>query len=531
MKKKGVILLSVFVAVVAIIAIVAAVTVTLSGEKDSANPTPALAVPKVSKDAQGRPLKEFTITAKPANWTLQPGIQVDALTYDGTVPGKTIKVTQGDHVKVQLINQMNEPVTIHWHGYPVPNGMDGVAGLTQAPVAPKHSFTYDFIAKVPGTYFYHSHYNSSTQVDRGLYGAFIVLPKKETVKYDHDYVLILDEWMSSQTKMEMDYASMDMEGMDHSKMNMDHASADMGDMDHSGMHMEGTDHSKMNTDHDEMMKMMYDLYSVNGKTGSAIRPLRVKKGERVRLRFINAGYQTHMLHLQGQNFKIVAEDGNAIPNPAEVKDQLIPVGASERYEISFVADHSFAIDLHDRTKGAKSFLLPVEVEGSQTTVKADHEKNLPVWDLAKYNQDQTKSPVSFRSSYTLHLNTKTENGVQVYTINGKTWPNTDPLPVRAGEQVEVTLINEGKSVHPMHLHGHKFLVLSVNGKPVSGQVYKDTIQVNPGETVVITFKADNPGVWMFHCHDLHHAAMGMMTDVTYQGYKGTDPDKRKQVHE
>ncbi|MGA9173696.1 MAG: multicopper oxidase family protein [Thermoactinomyces sp.] len=527
MNKKTVTFLSIFVALAVIIAIIATVISRFhSGETASANPGPALATPKVSKDAQGRPVKEFTITAKPATWTLKPGLHVDALTYDGTVPGKTIEVTQGDHVKVHLINKMTEPVTIHWHGYPVPNEMDGVANMTQAPIGPNQSFTYDFIAKVPGTYLYHSHYNSSNQMDRGLYGALIVLPKKETVKYDHDYVLILDEWMSSQTKMDMDHSDMNMGGMDHSDMKMDQSDMNMGK--NSGMNM---NQSNMNMDHDEMMKMMYDIYSVNGKTGSAVQPLKVKKGERIRLRLINAGYQTHLLHLQGQKFKVIAEDGNEIANPADIKDQLIPIGASERYDISFVAYKSFAIDLHDGTKGAKSLLIPVEVEGSKATIKPDQEKNLPIWDFTRYNHGQSKEPDQFQSSYTLHLNSKMENGVQVYTINGKTWPNTDPLPVREGEQVKVTLINDGKSVHPMHLHGHKFLVLSINGKPVSGQVYKDTIQVNPGETIVITFTADNPGVWMFHCHDLHHAALGMMTDVTYQGYKEKYQANPKQAHE
>lgn len=195
-----------------------------------------LGQPQISKDSQGRTVKDFTVVAKESKWQIAPGFNVDALTYDGTVPGKTIQITQGDRVRMKLLNQMKEPVSIHWHGYPVPNSMDGVPGVTQDAVAPGKSFTYDFMATVPGTYFYHSHHNSADQVDRGLYGAFIVLPKQESYQYDRDYVLMLDESMNCG--------------------NMDH-----GNINHSNMNHENH-HANLNMDHDTMMKNMYNVYTV-----------------------------------------------------------------------------------------------------------------------------------------------------------------------------------------------------------------------------------------------------------------------------
>jgi FtsP/CotA-like multicopper oxidase with cupredoxin domain len=483
--------------------------------------------PKIYKDSQGHVVKEFTIVAKETMWQVAPGLHVNALTYDGTIPGKTIQVTQGDRVRVKLVNQLKVPVSIHWHGYPVPNAMDGVPGVTQDAVAPGKSFTYDFIATVPGTYWYHSHYQSSKQVDQGLYGAFIVLPKKEAVKYDREYTLILDEWMGEGGEHGgmMDHSNMHMQmndqsNMNHSGMEMDHSMSGMNDENKSSMPQ---------MDHDQMMKMMYNVYSVNGKSGSLVKPLEVKKGERVRLRFINAGYMTHLIHLQGQSFQVIATDGHLIDHPPVVKDEAVSIGAGERYDISFIAgSQDFAIDFHDQTPGAKTLVIPVHViDVKKAPVKAD-QSNVPVLDLTKYGKATTDGKKGFTASYTLHLNEMMVNGEEIYTINGKSWPKTDPIFVKKGDRIKITLINDGDSDHPMHLHGHTFQVLSHNGVPLTTSIEKDTLVVHPGETYEIAVTADNPGIWMFHCHDLHHAAAGMMTEVEYKDYHGNySPDMNK----
>lgn len=480
---------------------------------------------KTWTDNERRTVKDFTVIAKQVKWQIAPNFQVDALTYGGTVPGAKIQVTQGERVRVKLVNQLNVPISIHWHGYPVPNAMDGVTGVTQDPVAPGQSFTYDFVAKVPGTYFYHSHYNSAQQVDQGLYGVFVVLPKNEPVKYDRDYTLVLDEWMnmsgSGNGMGNMDMGNMNMgnmNGMDHSNMNMGPSSTE------SAPAANATPSNNMPVmDHDQMMKMMYNVYTVNGKSGSLIQPLKVKEGEKVRLRFINAGYMTHLVHLQGQTFQVAATDGNPIANPSPVQDKLLSIGAGERYDVTFVAGaKDFAIDLHDQTNGAKTAVIPVHVAGNTQAQPVADQANLPVLDLTTYGQNTGGSVDEgrFDKSYTLHLNSTFQGNDQVYTINGKTWPNTDLLEVRKGERVKVTLINDGKSDHPMHLHGHTFQVLRYNGKPVTGSpINKDTLLVRPGETYEIAFTADNPGNWAFHCHDLHHASAGMMTLLKYQDYQ------------
>lgn len=473
---------------------------------------PAAVTPVVSK-AGNQTIKEFSLVAKSAEQEIKHGVKVPVWTYNGTVPGSQIRVTQGDRVKVHLKNELSVPITIHWHGYPVPNSMDGIPGMTQASIKPGESFTYDFVATTPGTYWYHSHYNSAVQVDKGLYGTFIVDPKDETNKPNRDYTLVLDEWMTDSNMNSHDMSNM------NGQMNM-------GNHDMSTM---------SNMDHDQMMKQMYNVYTVNGKAGDLIEPLTVKKGEKVRLRLVNAGYLSHTLHLPNQPFQVVAIDGYSLASAPVIKDQLLRIGPGERYDVEFTADGAtnWIMDSHDDTPYAADIRIPVMYEGNHTTPKSDSDKNLPIVDITNYGDAANRTfneQTKFNKKYTLHLNSKVVNGNQEYMINDKIYPNTDPLTVSKGDQVKVTLINDGKSDHPMHLHGHVFQILSKNGKPVKDPVWKDTIVVRPGERYDIAFQANNTGNWMFHCHDLHHAAMGMMTEVEYQGYHSSikpDPEDMK----
>jgi FtsP/CotA-like multicopper oxidase with cupredoxin domain len=154
---------------------------------------------KVGAQEQGeRNVKSFDLTAQEKEWEISEGKIVNAWTYNGTVPGEPLRVKEGDFVKVNLKNELNVPVTIHWHGVLLPNKMDGIPGLTQDAVQPGESFTYEFIANDAGTYWYHSHQQSSKQVDKGLYGSLVIEEKEK--EYEKDEFFILDEWAVDQDK-------------------------------------------------------------------------------------------------------------------------------------------------------------------------------------------------------------------------------------------------------------------------------------------------------------------------------------------
>lgn len=272
---------------------------------------------------------------------------------------------------------------------------------------------------------------------------------------------------------------------------------------------------------------MYDLYTINGKTGDAIDQLTVKEGEKVKLRLINAGYITHRMHLHGHSFKVVSSDGQPVNDPAVIKDQLVSIAPGERYDIEFTADHpgTWLLEEHAKDNRAQNMRTIIQYEGSNAKPDPSNaSEELPDFDLEKYgtmSASAFSSDQTFDEDVTMNLNTEMRNGEMVYTINGKVFPDTDKIKVKRGDKVKVTFVNQSKmDDHPMHLHGHFFQVLSKNGKPVQGSpIMKDTLNVKPGETYEVAFEADNPGEWMFHCHDLHHASAGMVTDVMYNDYQ------------
>ncbi|WP_018131869.1 multicopper oxidase family protein [Effusibacillus pohliae] len=461
---------------------------------------------------------------------LKQGTEVEAWTYNGTAPGPQIRVTQGDKLRVILKNDLPEPTSIHWHGYPVPNDMDGIPGVTQNAVKPGESFTYEFTATVPGTYWYHSHQNSVEQEDKGLYGSLVVEPKSPTARYDKDVTLVLDEWMTGMDHSKMGMGNGNMSGMDHGNMNM--GGGNMSGMNHGNMSMGGnmsgnsggSGQTGSEMSHDAMMKQMYNVFTVNGAAGKMIQPIEVKPGERVKLRFVNAGFQTHLIHLHDQSFTITDTDGQPIQDPAPVTNQLLAIAPGERYDLEFTAsDKGFWIDDHADSPAAADIQIPVKIAGgdNQSSLSSAKDAKLPVIDMTAYGKKTNADGRKYNKAFTMELNNvKTQSGEEVYTINGKTFPDTAPLSVEKGDWVKVTFVNRGTVDHPMHLHGHFFRVVTKNGQPVQGSpLLKDTLNVRPGEKYEVEFLADNPGQWMFHCHDLHHASAGMVTEVKYQGFK------------
>lgn len=445
---------------------------------------------------------EFTLVAKEATHQLNEEISVDALTFNGSVPGTQIRVNAGEQVKITLKNEMPDPVTIHWHGITVSNDMDGIPGVTQNAVQPGETFTYEFTPEDPGTYMYHTHQNAVEQMDRGLYGSFIVEPEEKA--YDRDFTLMLDEWMS-----EPEEEGSGMEGMDHSSMNADGDNEETSEM--GGM---GHDMSE------------YDIFTINGKSGDSIEPLMVKEGEKVRVRLTNVGFMSHNIHLHGHDFKVAAIDGQELNDPQEIKDQVISIAPGERYDIEFTADNpgEWLIEGHGDMEGTDGMKIKIQyadfVESADTSNQSEELPEFTFVDYGSSEESEFSLDQNYDVEYEMDLNTAMDDGDMAFTVNGKTFPDTDNINVQEGDLVKVKLINNSMADdHPMHLHGHFFQVLSKNGQPLEGSsIIKDTVNLRPGDEYVIAFKADNPGNWLFHCHDLHHATAGMVNMVKYEGF-------------
>jgi FtsP/CotA-like multicopper oxidase with cupredoxin domain len=264
-------------------------------------PITAPNVEPASSDQGGQPLnfrtvegvKVFELTARAVKWILTDGVEATAFTYNGTVPGPMIRVTEGDQVRVIVKNELPAPTTIHWHGVEVPNAMDGVPGMTQDPIQPGETFTYEFTAKPAGTFMYHSHYEGDIQVGAGLYAPFIIDPKEPAANPPTvDKILMISEWL---VRDGVTYAAMPMAGMEP------------------------------------------NYFTLNGKSFPSTETITVKKGDRVRIRFIGIGQFIHPMHLHGFPFKIVATDGHPVPEAAQLTKDTISVAPGERYDIEFVA--------------------------------------------------------------------------------------------------------------------------------------------------------------------------------------------------
>jgi len=271
------------------------------GGGHSMEPISSVGVPPATESVGGQPtqyrledgVKVFDLTAEPVIWNILDDVAVTAWTYNGTVPGPMIRVTEGDRVRINFINNLPEATTIHWHGITVPNAMDGVAGVTQEAIQPGETFTYEFEARPAGTFMYHSHFDSDVQVGVGLYAPFIIDPvQPQSPAPDVDVTLMLSEWrvIDGQT-----YPAMPMSGAEP------------------------------------------NYFTINGHAYPSTETINVQRGQRVRLRLIGIGQFVHPMHLHGMPFEVVAIDGYPVPEGARQTRDTLSVAPGERYDIEFVA--------------------------------------------------------------------------------------------------------------------------------------------------------------------------------------------------
>ncbi|SDJ46329.1 multicopper oxidase family protein [Salimicrobium halophilum] len=433
-------------------------------------------------EAGERPVKEFELTAEETSWTVEGEETVQAWTYNGTVPGEPLRVQQRDFVRVELTNELDVPVTIHWHGVVLQNRMDGVPGVTQDAVKPGESFTYEFIANNPGTYWYHSHQHSSLQVDKGLYGPLIIEGDGPSVDKERTYML--DEWAVNQERQ--DWTNM------------------------AGMMM-----GSMNGDGEADTKQMYDTFTINGKAGSAIEPLEMKEGETARLRFVNAGYQLHRLVFPEGSMEMLSVDAEKVESASE--RNVLEIAPGERMDVLFTKGEGAQQIAHTTdVEHAADMKIPVLSPDSERTAASAPKTDTEAVKGTSYKSEELlfdnvpKADVSYDMDLSMGMNM---GEGMAWQINEEIFPDTPPIHVNEGDIVKVDITNEGRLNHPMHLHGHRFQVQSESG----GGVVKDLINVKPGESYTIYFEADNRGEWLFHCHDNNHADRGMVTVVDYEG--------------
>ena len=405
---------------------------------------------------EGAPDDRFELTARAADVRLTSGRVVHALTFNGTSPGPELRVREGDLVEVVLHNEdVSDGVTIHWHGVDVPDAEDGVAGVTQNAVLPGQSYTYRFRVRQVGTFWYHTHQVSSVEVQRGLFGVLVIEPQHEPPPDTIDRSLVA------------------------------HA---------------------------------YDgIATLNG----ADTPLRarVSQGTRVRLRLVNSDSAVRRFTVTGAPYRVLAIDGHDVNEPGPLEHVRLRLAAGGRYDIGFTMPAGgVRVGLAESTAALTlgSTGRPPPPEPTTTTTDFDpltygRPAPTPFARSGPFDRD-------FSLNITKKLGFYDGRPGRQWALNGGIYPNVPMFVVEEGDLVRMTIANHTGVVHPMHLHGHHALVLSRNGQPATGSPWwTDTLNVDPGDEYEVAFRADNPGIWMDHCHNLGHAAAGLTMHVVYAG--------------
>ncbi len=429
------------------------------------------------------------------------GPVVNTWAYGDTVPGPLLRARAGDLLRVQVDNQLPATTSVHWHGIALRNDMDGVPGLTQAPINQGTKFTYEFTVPDPGTYFYHPH--SGVQLDRGLHGALLVDEVADPGGYDVEWTVVLDDWVDGTGRTPEQVLN----GLTSMSGGAAAGSGNMGDM--GGMDMgsgmgEGMTSPLLGGAGD----IAYPHYLANGRVPAAPVTLTAKPGQRARLRLINAGADTAFrVALGGHRLTVTHSDG--FPVAPLTTDSLL-IGMGERYDVLVtVGDGVFPLVALAEGKQGNALALVRSATGTPPKASA---RPTELAGKVTLSTDLT-------SADTVRLETKAVDRTHNlllsgsmapyrWNLNGKTFPDTDPLQVEAGQRVRLRFQNMSMMFHPMHVHGHTFGL-------VNGGARKDTVIVRPMQTVEVDLDANNPGQWATHCHNIYHAETGMMTTLSY----------------
>jgi FtsP/CotA-like multicopper oxidase with cupredoxin domain len=418
---------------------------------------------------------EIDLTAKLASVEVEPGKHVNAWTYNGGLPGPLIRTRVGDRLIVHFTNELPQPTTVHWHGVRVPIEMDGVPGISQPDVQTGESFTYDFVVRDAGLYWYHPHVMSAAQVGFGLYGALLVEDPFESFGIDDVVTMVLSD------------IGFDRRGTLEP--------ADSGGPAGMVFGREGA----------------YVL--VNGKV---MPRLRARSGAPQRWRIVNtAKSRFFFLDLEGQSFVKIGGDGGLQEKP--VTSDVVLVTPGERVDLivtpTGTPGESLVLKalLYNRGYGSVEYR---SIE-NLLTIEFTREPPLPTRPLPAIARAITPPPGKATPiDLVLTLPPQDARGQSEFRINGLPYWKAKPYRAALGETQLWVIRNDTKWDHPFHLHGYFFMPVDEQGAPIRPMEWKDTINI-PMETTrrfLVAFD-ERPGEWMFHCHILDHADGGLMGTV------------------
>lgn len=421
---------------------------------------------------------DFTLRIAPVQAEIAPRRTIKTTGYNGGFPGPVLRMREGEPVTIDVFNDSDIPELVHWHGLFIPPDVDGAMEEGTPMLAPHTHQRYRFIPRPAGTRWYHSHVYAGRNLHRstytGQFGFLLIDGKDNPGRYDQEVLLALHGW-----------------------------DAFLG---------------PMGSDDEGSLEVQYNSFTVNSHALGAGEPVRVKEGQRVLFRILNASASTfHHIALPGHSFTVVALDGNPAPSPQ--RRAVLELGPAERIDAVVEMNRPGVWILGDTGEHTRKNGLGIVIEYAGRGGPAQWEAPpAETWDYTIFGRGEAagqavaepdeRVPLVFRSKFAGN------RWVDHWTINGKEYPKTDPILVRANHRYRLIFDNQSNDDHPVHLHRHSFELVKVSGKPTAG-VVKDVVIVPQRKQVEVQLVADNPGLTLFHCHMQLHMDFGFMTLMKY----------------
>ena len=427
---------------------------------------------------------DYTLRIEPCNLEIGPNISVKTLSYNGKVPGPLLRLREGTPVSIDVTNAATEADIVHWHGLAIDSLNDGAMEEGSPMIGAGQTHRYTFTPKPAGTRWCHTHTGAFGNLGMGTYtgqfGFLLIEGSQPTPQYDMEVNLAIHHWEPSFVPM--------VENMRAQSANMPLTSgSDVG----------------------------YKYATINDRMLGTGEPIRVKKGQRVLMRLLNASATENVvLALPGHRFTVIAMDGNPVPKSASV--DVLSLAVAERVDAIVEMTTPGVWILGSTLEKSRKMGLGVVIEyAGQSGAPVWKDPSPADWDYTKFantspaSEPDEKFVLTFRD-----IGPQKGSQFDTWTINNKSWPDVEPLIVHAGKRYRLVFRNGSGDQHPLHLHRHTFEVTRIGDKNLSG-LKKDVINVMPLDTVEVDFVADNPGDTLWHCHQQLHMDYGFMQLIKY----------------
>jgi len=473
--------------------------------------------------AQDTARADYTIRIQTNPIEIAPNHIISTTTYNGQFPGPLLRFQEGRPVTIDIINDTDTPEQLHWHGQKIPTDVDGAAeeGTPWIPAHGQRRIT--FTPNPSGLRFYHTHNRAGANLYAGQYsgqvGPVYIEPKENPGRYDREVFLTMKEFEPTFSRggdMAMNFLSPATEDAQLKKQGESAMKASLG---------KGMPHG---------YEVGYASFTINGRMLGHGEPVRVKQGERVLFHILNgSATEIRSLALPGHTFRVVALDGNPVPNPASVP--VLWLGTAERISAIVEMNHPGIWIMGDTADDDRHHGMGIVVEYAGHTGKAQWLAPPPVkWNYSRFGNTarvpQFRAPQSGANlgsgpepdetfDMLFAKDNAADEGFNRWTINGVAYPMSNAMIPAAfhlheGKRYLLRMRNASDDIHPIHLHRHSFELTKLAGQPTAG-IMKDVVMLGGYQEVEVQFVADDPGLTLFHCHQQLHMDFGFMTLFDY----------------